>query len=103
MIKYEEFKKVELITAKVLDAELHGNKLIKLRVKADKERIILAGLKEHYKPQELIGKNIVLVANLEPKKLAGEMSEGMLLAAEKEGRISLLTTDTDMPANSKIH
>lgn len=102
MIKYDEFKKVELITAKVLEAEPHGNKLIKLIIKADKERVILAGLRGHYTPQELIGKNIILVANLEPKKMAGEYSEGMLLAAEKEGKISLLTTDKEMPANSKI-
>lgn len=102
MINYNDFKKIELITAKVLSAEYHGKKLIKLKIKANKERTILAGLRGHYTPKELIGKNIVIVANLKPKKMAGEYSEGMLLAAENEEKIALLTTDKEMPTNSKI-
>jgi len=62
---------------------------------ADKERTILAGIKGHYSPEELVGKTIIIVANLEPKKLAGETSEGMLLAAESDGKVVLLTTDKE--------
>jgi methionyl-tRNA synthetase len=103
MISFNDFTKIKLITAKILEAEPHGNKLMKLKVKADKERTILAGIQDHYSPEELVNKIIVIVANLEPKRLAGEMSEGMLLAAENEGRIILLTTDKEIPENSEIH
>jgi len=101
-ITYEDFKKIKLITGKVLKATAHGNKLIKLKIKADHERTILAGIKEYYKPQELVGKTVIIVANLEPKKIAGEVSEGMLLAAEKDGKVCIVTTDKKMPENSKI-
>lgn len=103
MIKYADFDKVELITAKVLSAEPFGNKLIKMRVMADHERTILAGIKAYYEPEKLVGKTIIIVANLEPKKLAGELSEGMLLAAEKNGKVCMLTTDKKMPEDSEIH
>ncbi len=103
LIKYADFDKIELITGRVLSAEPFGNKLIKIRVMADHERTILAGIRAYYEPEELVGKTIIIVANLEPKKLAGEMSEGMLLAAEKDGRVCVLTTDKKMPENSEIH
>ncbi len=102
-ISYDEFSKIKLMTAKILSAEPVGNKLYKLRIKADKERIILGGLRKYYKAEELVGKTIIIVANLEPKKMAGEISDGMLLAAENEGKVVLLTTDKEIKPGSEIH
>ncbi len=101
-IEYEEFKKIKLMTAKILSVEPLSKKLYKLEVLADKKRTIVAGLRNYYAPKELIGKTIIIVANLEPKKLAGQISEGMLLAAEKDGKISILITEKDMPPGAEI-
>jgi methionyl-tRNA synthetase len=103
-ISYEEFSKVELKTAKVISAErVEGSdKLIRLEVDAgDKDeagepsrRQIVAGIGTAYEPDQLAGKNIVIVANLAPRKLMGIESQGMLLAAsEPEGPPVLLTPD----------
>jgi len=103
LINYNDFAKVKLMTAKVLSAEPFGDKLLKLRVKADRERTILAGIKAYYKPEELVGKTIIIVANLEPKKIAGEMSDGMVLAGEKDGIVCVLKPDKELPEGSEIH
>lgn len=84
MISIDDFKKIELKTAKIIRAErVEGSeKLLKLRVTlGNEERQIIAGIGKYYEPDDLISKNIVVVANLEPKTLAGEESQGMLLAA----------------------
>jgi methionyl-tRNA synthetase len=100
-ITYKDFSKAKILTAKIISAVPH-DKYLKLKVKADKERTLIAGIKGHYNLKELIGKTIIIVANLEPRKIAGVLSEGMLLAAEKKGKIVLLTTDKAMPENSEI-
>jgi len=66
------------------------------------ERTIVSGIAQHYQPEELAGKNIIIVANLKPVKLRGIESRGMLLTAEDDGKLSLLTVMADIPAGSAI-
>ncbi|MFA5098999.1 MAG: methionine--tRNA ligase subunit beta [Candidatus Paceibacterota bacterium] len=106
MITYDDFKKVELKTAKIESAErVEGSdKLIKLSVKlGDETRQIVAGIGKKYEPENLIGKTIIIVVNLEPRTLLGLESQGMLLAAsnETEGPV-LLTVMEDISSGSEI-
>ena len=105
-IDYETFQKVKLKVAEVVSAEPipKSKKLLKLRVRlGEEERQIVAGIAEHYSPETLIGKKIVIVANLKPAKLFGVESNGMLLAASSEGKMSLLTVmDETMPSGSEV-
>jgi len=107
MITYDDFAKVELKIAKVSEAErIEGSeKLLKLQIDIGEpeKRQIIAGIGKIYSPEELIGKEIVIVANLEPKSLMGLESSGMLLAAtDGEGRPILLTPDKEIAPGSKI-
>lgn len=98
LIKIDDFAKVVLKVGKVLEAERveKSNKLIKLQVDTGETRQIVAGIGKAYTPEELVGKKIVVVANLEPAKLMGVESNGMLLAAtDEEGRLSVLVLDRD--------
>src|ERR1700744_1924400 len=94
-IQYDDFAKVELRVAKVLEARPHPNadKLLLLQVDLGEgaPRQIVAGIKAHYAPESLVGKNIVVVANLAPAILRGESSNGMLLAATSGEKVVLLT------------
>ncbi len=94
MITIDDFKRVELRTAKVISAEKapKSKKLLVLQVEIGSEkRQILAGIAEHYSPEELVGKTVVVVANLQPAKLMGLESEGMVLAASNaEGKLCLV-------------
>lgn len=103
-IKYDDFAKVKLKVAKVISAEdVPGTKLVKLQVDLGKEkRQIIAGIGKCYKAKGLVGKLIVVVANLEPRKLRGETSDGMLLAAGTEDNLSLLVLDKDIAPGSEI-
>jgi methionine--tRNA ligase beta chain len=96
-IAYDDFAKVELRVAKVLEARPHPNadKLLLLQVDLgeDAPRQIVAGIKAHYTPESLVGKKIVIVANLAPATLRGETSSGMLLAATSGEKVVLLTVD----------
>jgi methionyl-tRNA synthetase len=107
MIRYDEFSKIELRTAKIVNVEEieNSNKLYKLTVDAGEAqtRIIIAGIKRYYKKDELIGKNIVIIINIEPRSLAGIQSQGMLLAAEDDlGNVVLLTLDKEIKPGSNI-
>ena len=85
-ISIDEFRKINLKVGKILKAEpIEGSdKLIKLEVDLkDSKRQIIAGIKKYYKPEDLIGKKIVVVANLKPAVFMGNKSEGMLLAASR--------------------
>ena len=84
IITYEEFQKLDLRAAKVLAAEniKKSDKLLKLRIDIGEERTLVAGIAKAYKPEELVGKTIIIVANLQPTKLMGVESQGMLLAAD---------------------
>jgi methionyl-tRNA synthetase len=105
MITIEDFAKVELKIGKVLEAKrVEGsNKLIVMKVDTGEERQIVAGIGKAYSPEELVGKSIVVVTNLQPAKLMGVESQGMLLAAsDDDGRLSILTTDREIREGSKV-
>ena len=105
MITFDEFKNIELRVALVTACEPHPNadKLWVLTVDLGPEqRQIVAGLKQYYSAEEIVGKKIVVVANLAPAALRGVESNGMLLAAEAGGVVSLLTLDKDLPAGAVV-
>ena len=105
MISFEDFAKVELKTGKVLSAESveDSEKLIKLIVDIGEQnpRQILAGIRMWYDPESLVGKTIIVVANLEPRMMMGLESQGMLLAADGEKPIPL-TTNEEVNPGAKI-
>ncbi len=96
-ITIDDFAKVELRVATVLTAEKveNADKLLKLRIKVgEEERTLVAGVALHYAPEELVGKNVVVVFNLKPAKLRGIESQGMVLAAsDDDGNLQVLTVD----------
>jgi methionyl-tRNA synthetase len=105
-VSYETFAKLELRVAKVLEARAHPNadKLLLLQVDVgDQQKQIIAGIRQHYTPEQLVGRLIVVVNNLEPAMLRGETSNGMLLAATSGDRVILLTMDDpDCMVGAKI-
>jgi len=113
IMNIDEFKNVELKVATVITAErVHGSdKLIKMRVRLGDpslgfgldDRQVLAGIGKTYSPDDLIGKQIVIVANLEPKMLMGEESKGMALAAiDGEGKPVLVRPEREVPPGSEV-
>ncbi len=112
MITIDEFKRVELKVAKVLSAErVEGSdKLLKLMLDLGPEekanlpagRQVIAGIGKAYEPESLIGKQIIIVANLEPRSLMGLESQGMVLAANSESGPVLLAPDKDVVAGTSI-
>jgi len=105
IISYEDFQKLDLRIAKVISAEeIKGaDRLLKINLKIGEEKkTIVAGIKEHYSAEEIIGKKIVVVYNLQPVKLRGIESNGMLLAAADKGKVVLLTVDKDISEGSII-
>jgi methionyl-tRNA synthetase len=103
-IEYDEFAKVDLRVAKILAAEPvpKSNKLVKLRIDIGEERSIVAGIGKDYKPEELVGKSIIVVANLKPAKLMGVESHGMLLATDGVAGLTLLGFDHDPKTGAKV-
>lgn len=112
-IAYDDFAKVELRVATITAAELHPNadRLLKLQIDlGDEKRQICAGIRGHYEPDQLVGRQIVCVANLAPRKIRGEESNGMLLAAsavsgegeEKTESVVLLRPDSPVPNGSQV-
>ncbi len=106
-VSFAEFKKLNLRIGKILTVEdIEGlDKIYKLTVDVgeEKPRTILAGVKEFLKPQDLDGKNIVVVANLEPKEVRGVLSEGMLLAAEVDGKPTLIIPESEVEPGTPVH
>lgn len=107
MISIDDFKKVEIKIGKVLSAERmpDSDKLLKLSVDLGEEnpRQILAGIAEHIAdPSSLVDKEMPFVVNLEPRKLRGEMSEGMMLVASGDTSLSLLHPEKDVPPGSVV-
>ena len=96
-ITFDDFVKVELRVGEIIACEPvpKSNKLLKETVKfGDEVRTIVSGIAKHYKPEEMVGKKVVFVTNLAPRKICGIMSEGMILAAEDEnGTLSLCVSD----------
>lgn len=104
-IKYDDFAKVELRTAKIRLAEkVEGtDRLLRLELEVgDEERQIVAGIAEHYAPEDLAGKAIVMVYNLKPAKIRGVKSNGMLLAASTEDALKLVTIDGEFPSGVRV-
>lgn len=80
-----------------------SDKLLKLQVEVgDQRRQIVAGIAEFYSAEQMVGKHIVIVANLKPAKLRGEISEGMLLAVKWDGKLEVLSPSSEAPTNSPI-
>ena len=106
LIGIEDFVKCELVVAEVLEAgPVEGaDRLLKLQVDIGTEqRQIVAGIAKHYAPNDLIGRRIIVVKNLKPAKLRGELSQGMLLAASTpDGQLELVSVSASMPAGSKV-
>jgi len=104
-ITIDDFMKVELRAANILAAERlpNSDKLLKLTVElAGEERTVLAGIAEMYQPEELVGRQVVVVANLAPRKMRGVESQGMLLAADVDGQAILLQPETRVPSGSRV-
>lgn len=105
---YDDFSKINLRVAKILAAErVEGSeKLVKLLLSLGTlgERTIVAGIGKHYTPEILVGKKIVVIANLQPRMLKGIESNGMLLAASSEdhSQLTLLTIDSDIAEGSSV-
>ena len=105
LIGIDEFAKVDLRVGEIKQAELveKSKKLLKLKVDiGTEERQVVAGIAEHYKPEELIGKKILLVANLKPAKLMGIESQGMVLAAGGDGRLVVIGFDGEVKSGTKV-
>ena len=105
-ISIDDFKKVELRLALVISAERvpKSDKLLKIQVEIGSERRqIVAGIAQHYKPEDLVGKRVAVVANLQPAKLMGQESNGMLLAAtDSSGKLEVLTVNGELESGSLI-
>lgn len=106
LIDIDTFKKIDLRVAKILQAERveKSEKLVKLQIDLGElgQRQIVAGIAQYYTPEELVGRTIIVVANLKPAKLMGLESRGMLLAAKKEGKLTLLTVSSEIEPGAKI-
>ena len=104
VIDVEDFAKLQLKVAKVLEAERveNADKLLKLQVDCGEKRQIVAGVAAYYKPEEIVGKLIVMVVNLKPAVIRGIESNGMLLAAKKKNELRLLTVDGDIVPGASI-
>ena len=104
-ISIDDFMKVDLRAATVIACEAvpKTSKLLKLQLDMGYEqRQVVSGIAEHYKPAELVGKKVVVVANLKPVKLRGELSQGMILAGQKDGFLTLAAVDENLPNGAKI-
>jgi len=105
MVSYDDFAGLDIRVAMVKDVERipKSKKLYKLKIDMGKEeRTIVAGIAEYYKENELRGKRIVVLANLEPKTVMGVKSQGMLLAAEDGEDVAVLVPDRDVKAGAKV-
>ncbi len=104
-ISIEDFAKLDLRVAEVVACEKveKADKLLKLEVKVGEEmRTIVSGIAKSYQPEEMIGKKVILVANLKPAKLRGIVSQGMLLAASNKDELEVLTLTKDLPSGSRV-
>jgi len=104
LIDYADFEKVDLRVAKVIEAEAvpKSSKLLKLTIDMGEKRTLVAGIAKDYKPEDLIGKKIVVVANLKPTKMMGIESQAMLLAADTEDGLTLLCFDREPVTGARI-
>ena len=105
-ITVDDFKKIKLRVAEILECEIvpKSKKLVKLKIKVgDKEKQIVAGISEFYKPEELVGKLIIVVDNLKKSKLMGIESQGMLLAGKINGKLKIITVDGEIESGAEVN
>jgi methionyl-tRNA synthetase len=105
LIEIQDFTKVDLRVAEVISAERveKADKLLKLNLQVGIEtRTVVAGIAQYYQPEDLVGKKLVLVANLKPAKLRGIASQGMILAASVDEKLTLVTVDKDIESGAKV-
>ena len=106
MVSFDDFNKLDLRVAKIIDAEDHPNAdrlwVLRVDIGADEPKEIVAGIKSKRSREDLIGKSIILVNNLEPATIRGVQSNGMLLAAKGDEEFALLTPDSSVPAGAKV-
>ena len=104
-IAYEDFTKLNLVVGKIIEANDHPNadKLLVFKVDIGSEiRTIVSGIKKWYKAEDLIGKNVIVVKNLAPRKMRGIESQGMLLAADFGEDLTMISTLADIKPGSKV-
>ena len=104
-VTYDEWRKLDLRVAEIIEAEQHPNadKLLVLRLKiGEEERTVAAGIKPYYDPETLIGKKVIVFTNLQPRTLRGVVSEGMILAAVEGDHVVLLQPEQDIVSGAKI-
>ena len=106
VIEYDDFDRCQFQVGEILECREvpKSKKLLCSQVKVGSQvRQILSGIKQYYTPDEMVGKKVMVLVNLKPAKLAGVLSEGMLLCAEDaEGNLALLTPEKPMPAGAPI-
>jgi len=105
IVNFEEFEKIDLRVGKVIEAErVEGSdKLLKLQIDLGEEkRQILAGIGKAYSPEEMKGKSVVVIVNLEPREMMGLMSQGMVLAVKDNNNLSVLLPEKEIIPGSKI-
>ena len=108
LVKFDDYSQLDLRVAKVLECREHPNadKLLILKIDLGTEqRQICAGLKTHYKPEDLVGKLIIVLVNLESRSMRGEVSQGMLLAAAEgpsRTRVVVISPSQDLPPGSSV-
>ncbi len=104
MIELEEFQRLDLRVGVIVKAEeIKGSeKLLRLEVDIGEVRQVVAGIKPWYRPEELIGKRVILLANMRPARIFGVESRGMVLAAQGEKGLALLTPDKDVEKGTRL-
>lgn len=104
LVTFDEFKRLDLRVATVVAAErvAKSDRLLKLTVEAPETRTVVAGIAEYYQPEEMVGRQVIIVANLKPTKLMGIESQGMVLAAKSGGKLLLSTVAGEVVAGSKV-
>ena len=104
LVTFDAFQNLELRVAEIIAAEkiAKSDRLLKLTVKAPEERTIVAGIAQHYQPEELVGRQVIIVANLKPAKLMGVASHGMVLAAKDGDRLILSALSGPVAPGSRV-
>jgi len=105
MISFEEFQKMDIRIGKIKEAEkVEGtDKLVKMQIDIGTEtRQLVAGIADHFDPASLVGKQIPILVNLEPKIFRGIESKGMILVADADGELALITPEKEVPPGSRV-
>ena len=106
MITIDDFKKLNLVAGTIRQVEEHpkADRLYLITVDlGEEDRTLVAGIREYYSPEELVGKQIVVVENLEPATIRGVESRGMILAAKDGGNLTIVTTDRNIAPGSSVN